>query len=47
MSIRPIAFNPDGSIEVVFDETGHQGTIPADQIRWTQDMDSYLRCFHE
>ena len=35
MSIRPIAFNPDGSIDVVFDELGHSGTIPASDIAWT------------
>jgi len=39
MSIRPVNFNPDGSVDVVFDETGHSGTISADQIKWTQNMD--------
>jgi|SRR5215471_1943022 len=39
MSVRPITFNPDGSIDVVFDETGHSGTIPAAEIRWTTGID--------
>jgi len=37
MSVRPVAFNADGSIDVVFDETGHSGTIPPEQILWTSD----------
>jgi len=39
MSIRPTNFFPDGSISVVFDETGHTGTIAAADIKWTQQMD--------
>jgi len=39
MSIRPINFNADGSIDVVFDELGHSGTIPAAEIRWTTNID--------
>jgi hypothetical protein len=39
MSVRPVTFNPDGSIEVVFDESSHTGTIPADAVKWTQNMD--------
>jgi hypothetical protein len=38
MSVRPITFNPDGSIEAVFDELGHTGTIPAAEIIWTKDI---------
>src|SRR5262252_3165816 len=38
MSIRPTQLYPDGSIEVVYDELGHSGTIPAAEIRWTQDI---------
>src|SRR5499427_3764346 len=38
MSIRPVAFNPDGSVDVVYDETGHTGTIAAADIKWTQQM---------
>jgi len=39
MSVRPIQFNPDGSIEAVYDELGHSGTIPAAEIRWTTGID--------
>jgi hypothetical protein len=39
MSIRPIAFNPDGSIETVYDELGHSGTIPAAEIKWSTGID--------
>jgi hypothetical protein len=38
MSIRPVTQHPDGSIDVVFDELGHTGTIPAAEIIWTTDM---------
>jgi len=38
MSIRPVQFNADGSIEVVYDEAGHSGTIPAAEVRWTTDI---------
>jgi len=40
VSVRPVAFNAaDGSIEVVFDELGHSGTIPAAEIRWAKKTD--------
>jgi len=39
MSVRPVAFNPDGSIETVYDEAGHSGTIPAAEVRWTTNLD--------
>jgi len=39
MSIRPINFLPNGDIDVVYDELGHSGTIPAAEIRWTTNMD--------
>ena len=39
MTVRPVTFNPDGSIDVVYDEGGHSGTIPADQIQWSQGID--------
>jgi len=39
MSLRPVQFNPDGSIDVVFDEMGHSGTIPAAEIKWTTGID--------
>lgn len=39
MSVRPVAFNADGSIEVVNDEMGHSGTIPAAEIKWTTGID--------
>jgi hypothetical protein len=38
MSIRPVAFNADGSISVVYDELGHSGTIPPEQIVWISDL---------
>jgi len=38
MSVRPIQFNSDGSIDVVYDETGHGGTIPAADIKWSVDI---------
>jgi|SRR5215471_18251397 len=38
MSVRPISTNPDGSIEVVYDETGHTGTIAAADIRHTVNI---------
>src|SRR5215471_3878824 len=38
MSIRPTSFLPNGDIEVVYDELGHSGTIPAAEIRWTTDI---------
>ena len=34
MSVRPIKFNTDGSVDVVYDEGGHSGTIPAAEIKW-------------
>ena len=34
MPLRPITFNTDGSIDVVFDELGHSGTIPASEVIW-------------
>jgi len=39
MSVRPIQFNADGSIDCVFDEMGHSGTIPAAEVRWSLNMD--------
>ena len=39
MSLRPVNFNADGSIDVVFDETGHSGTIPAAEVVWTTNID--------
>ena len=39
MSVRPVTFNPDGSIDVVFDEMGHSGTVPAADIVWATKMD--------
>lgn len=38
MSVRPVAFNAD-SIEVVYDEQGHAGTIPAAEARWATGID--------
>jgi hypothetical protein len=39
MSVRPVVFNADGSIDVVVDELGHSGTIPAAEIKWAKKMD--------
>lgn len=39
MSVRPVTFNEDGSIEVHHDEFNHSGTIPPDQIIWRNAMD--------
>jgi hypothetical protein len=37
VSVRPVAIHPDGSIDVVFDELGHSGTIAAAEIVWATD----------
>jgi hypothetical protein len=34
-----VTFNADGSIDVVFDELGHRGTIPAAEIVWSTGPD--------
>jgi hypothetical protein len=39
VSVRPVLFNADGSIDVVFDEQGHSGTIPAAEIMWISGID--------
>jgi hypothetical protein len=39
VSVRPVTFNPDGSIDVVFDELGHTGTIPAAEVVWASNTD--------
>jgi hypothetical protein len=39
MSVRPVLFNTDGSIDVVFDEQGHSGTIPAADVQWGTKVD--------
>lgn len=39
MSIRPVQFNEDGSIDVVFDEMGHTGTISAENVKYSKLMD--------
>jgi len=36
MSIRPVSFNTDGSIDLINDENGHSGTIQPSQILWSQ-----------
>jgi hypothetical protein len=40
MSVRPVNFLPNGDIDVVFDETGHSGTIPAAEVVWTTGIDN-------
>ena len=39
MSVRPVVFNADGSIDVVFDELGHSGTIAATDVVWAKNSD--------
>jgi hypothetical protein len=39
MSVRPVVFNPDGSIDVVYDEMGHNGTIPSAEVQWATSID--------
>jgi len=39
MSVRPVVFNADGSVDVVLDELGHSGTIPAAEVQWATQMD--------
>jgi len=39
MSVRPVTFNADGSIDVVYDEGGHSGTIPAADVVWLAGLD--------
>jgi len=39
MSVRPINFLPNGDVEVIYDERGHSGTIPAAEVRWTANVD--------
>jgi len=39
VSVRPITFNADGSIDVVFDELGHSGTILAAEVAWVTNTD--------
>jgi hypothetical protein len=39
VSIRPVVFHADGSVEVVFDELGHSGTIAAAAIAWAPNVD--------
>ncbi len=39
MSVRPVAFQPNGDIDVVFDEQGHSGTIPAAEVVWMTNPD--------
>jgi hypothetical protein len=39
MSVRPVVFNADGSIDVVYDEGGHSGTIPAAEVLWSKNID--------
>ncbi len=37
--IRPTLVHQDGSVDVVFDETGHTGTLTPDQIEYGKLMD--------
>ena len=39
MSVRPVLFHESGDIDVVFDEAGHSGTIPATEVQWTTNVD--------
>ena len=42
MSVRPVGFTTDGSVEVFHDEFAHGGTIPAVQIQWGITMDGQI-----
>jgi hypothetical protein len=39
MSVRPVTFQANGDIDVVYDELGHSGTIPAAQVQWATQID--------
>lgn len=39
MSVRPVLFHESGDIDVVYDEQGHAGTIPAAEVAWAANMD--------
>jgi hypothetical protein len=39
MSVRPVTFQANGDIDVVFDEGGHSGTIPAAEVVWATNID--------
>jgi hypothetical protein len=39
MSVRPVTFQPNGDIDVVYDELGHSGTILAAEVAWATNMD--------
>jgi hypothetical protein len=39
VSVRPVTFHPDGSIDVLFDETGHTGTLAPSQVVWGKNAD--------
>ncbi|SRR6266576_3727684 len=39
MSVRPVLLNADGSVDVVFDEGGHSGTIPVAEVEWATNPD--------
>jgi hypothetical protein len=39
MSVRPVNFDADGSIDAVYEELGHSGTIPAAEVVWAAKLD--------
>ena len=39
MSVRPVTFHPDGSIDVITDENGHSGTISINDIHYITNID--------
>jgi hypothetical protein len=39
LAIRPVAFKPDGSIEIWHDEFNHGGTIPEADIKFAKKLD--------
>jgi hypothetical protein len=39
VSVRPIKFLPNGDVDIVFDELGHSGTIPAAEVVWMTAID--------
>lgn len=39
MSVRPVTFQPNGDIDVIYEEEGHSGTIPAAEVQWAAGID--------
>lgn len=39
MSVRPVLFHENGDVDCVYDELGHNGTIPATEVQWATNID--------